>query len=94
MSSQKAKKNYRELAGNDDNDSDSDRPRKKLKPTNVTKQAINAPAEYDENGEPTSEININKKFPVYAAKDKDVGRARYVCSLLSIWRWPIQRGWN
>jgi hypothetical protein len=65
---QRAKKSYREKGQADDSDEEADKRKKKLK-TNP-KQRINE-CEMDEDGNPLGEININKKFSVYEAKDKE-----------------------
>ncbi|CED82075.1 dna repair snf2 family [Phaffia rhodozyma] len=68
----RTKKSYKEKGASDDDDDESNK--KKPKVTNLTKQAINASVELDENGDPIGEININKKFPIWDASGKDVAR--------------------
>lgn len=66
---QRAKVSYKDGDVGDDDDDD-DAPAKKKARINP-KVAINAPVELDENGDPISEINVNRKFAIYAAKDKE-----------------------
>jgi len=70
MSLQRAKTNYKD-AGGDADDSDEERKRAKKQQKILNgKQKINE-MEFDENGEPLGEININKKFAIYESKDKE-----------------------
>lgn len=65
--SQRAKKSYREKGQADDSDED-DGKKKKIKPN--PKQRINE-CEFDEDGNPLGEININKKYEVFEAKQSE-----------------------